>query len=319
MKTIHNYLRLVRYPNLLFIILTQYLFHYLMVVPILKNNLSSTQLSHFDFALLVFSTVLIAAAGYVINDYFDVKMDSINKPRKLFITKSINRRPAMLAHQILNAIAIAIGIYLSWKVGNFNLAFINPIIAALLWFYSTGYKKQPFIGNFLVALLTGMVVLVVIFYEQNLFHPENELQTLAASAIFIRAFFYFLFAFLVSLIREIVKDLEDIKGDEMYGCRTLPIVLGIPNTKSIVFVLSTVVMALLGFIEIKAFESNYFLTIIYLAQTIQFPIIVMLWMLLRADTQKDYNRISTLVKAIMLMGILTIVYFYFLMNTVLNS
>ncbi len=313
MKNIYNYLRLVRYPNLLFVILTQSFFHYLVIVPVLRNREMFSALSDVNFALLVLSTVLLAAGGYIINDYFDVKIDAINKPRKLFISKSIQRRPAILAHQIVTSIAVLTGIYLAWGVGNYKLAMINPLVAALLWFYSTGYKRQPFVGNFVVALLTGMVVLVVIFFEQPLFHPANDIQLMAGYSIFVRAFFYFIFAFLVSLIREIVKDMEDIQGDETYGCKTLPIVLGIPKTKAIVYLLSVIVIGLVCLVEAGFMQSHDYVTVIYLMQTVQFPVFVMMWLLYRADTQKDFNRISTLVKVVMLMGILTIGYFYFLM------
>lgn len=312
MKSIYTFLRLVRYPNLLFVILTQSFFHYLVIVPVLLSRGMNSSLTDFNFILLVLSTVLLAAGGYIINDYFDVKIDAINKPRKLFISKSIQRRPAILAHQTVTAIAVLIGIYLAWQVGNFKLAMINPIVAAFLWFYSTGYKKQPFIGNFIVALLTGMVVLVVVFFEQPLFHPTDEML-MGAYAIFVRAFFYFIFAFLVSFIREIVKDMEDIKGDETYGCKTLPIVLGIPKTKIIVYLLSVIVIGLVCVVESGFARMHDYITVIYLMQTVQFPIFVMMWLLYRADGQKDFNRISTLVKVVMLMGILTMGYFYFLM------
>ncbi len=313
MKSIYTFLRLIRYPNLLFIILTQYFFHYLIVVPILISLDLISSLNDFDFFLLVCSTVLLAAGGYIINDYFDIKIDSINKPRKLFIGKSFNRRSAILIHHIFNIAAVLIGIFLSYKVGNIKLSLINPIIAALLWFYSTGYKKQPLIGNLIVSLLTGMVVLVVVFYEQPLFHPADEASFLAAYSIFIRAFFYFIFSFLISLIREIVKDMEDIQGDMTYGCRTLPIVWGIPNSKTIVYLIGIIVLSIICFIQATPLKAGDYVTVIYLMQTVQFPLFVMMWMLYRADIQKDFNRISTLVKVVMLMGILTMAYFYFLM------
>ena len=313
MKSIYTFLRLIRYPNIFFIVLTQSFFHYLIIAPILKSVDLKSALSDIDFFLLVFATVLLAAAGYIINDYFDIKIDSINKPRKLFIGKSFNRRPAILIHQIFNFIAIAIGIYLSWRVENMKLLMINPLVAALLWLYSTGYKKQPLIGNLIVSLLTGMVILIVVLFEQPLFHPVGNLDFLAAYSIFLRAFYYFIFAFLVSLIREIIKDMEDIEGDSKYGCKTLPIVFGIPRTKSIVYMLGIIVLSLVCLVQATPLKVGDYVTVIYLMQTVQFPLFVMMWLLYRADTQKDFNRISTLVKVVMLMGILTMAYFYFLM------
>ena len=311
MKNIFSFLRLVRYPNLFFVVLTQYFFQYLIVVPILSHAGMSATLIDINFALLVLSTVLLAAAGYIINDYFDVKMDAINKPRKLFISKSIKRRPAILAHQIFTSVAIVIGIYVAWVTGNVKLAFINPIVATLLWYYSTSYKRQPFIGNFIVAFLTALVIPLLVFYEQPLFHPQNNEELMAAYGIFIRTFFYFIFAFLVSLIREIIKDMEDIEGDETYGCRTLPIVFGIPKTKLLVYFLCVVVIGLVALVQSPFMRVHDYARVIYLFQTVQFPVFLIMWLLLRADTQKDFNRISTLVKVVMLMGIFTMAYFYF--------
>ncbi|MGB3074441.1 MAG: geranylgeranylglycerol-phosphate geranylgeranyltransferase, partial [Chitinophagales bacterium] len=222
MKGIISFLRLIRYVNLLYIALTQCLVQYTIIKPILGQAGVVPTLDVFNFSLLVLSTVLIAAGGYVINDYFDVKIDAINKPRRIFIDRTIKRRSAMLLHQALTGAGVLLGFYVAWKAGNIRLGFIHPIVSGLLWFYSTGYKRQLLIGNIIISFLTALVILIVALYEQHLFKPDTIAVNAAAYTIFILVFFYFLFAFLISLVRELVKDMEDVKGDELYGCKTLP-------------------------------------------------------------------------------------------------
>ncbi len=314
MHKLITYLKLFRSGNLLFIILTQFALHTFLIVPTLQDNGLQSVMSQLDLALLILSTVLIAAGGYVINDYFDVNMDTINKPDKLYISKSVHRREAILLHQIFSGTAVVIGIYLAWHCGNIKLLMVQPITIAFLWFYSTGYKKQPFLGNVLVSFLTGFVVILTVLYETPLFHPETEAEYMAAYAIFIRVFYYFLFAFLVSMMREIVKDMEDAEGDERYGCRTLPIIWGIQASKRVVYVIALFVMLLIIQVQQVPSENGDYLTVIYLMQTIQLPLAVALWKLYTADSKKYYKQVSMLLKLVMLMGILTIFYFYFLMS-----
>jgi len=314
MNSIYSFLRLIRYPNIVFIILTQSFLYYFMIVPILRIAGMEPSMNQLNFWLLVTSTVLIAASGYIINDYFDVKIDAINKPNRIFIDRTIKRRTAMLLHWFFNGVAVILGFYVAWKVGSLKLGLINPIVAGLLWFYSTGYKKQPIIGNIIISFLTGLVVLIVVFYEHHLF---SGLLTrngyIAAYSIFIRAFLYFLFAFLVSMMREIVKDIQDLKGDEHFNLRTLPIVIGVGKSKLVVYTISVIVIVLTGYVQAPSFLSHDYVTVIYLMQTIQLPVAISIWMLFTAESQKEFGRVSTIIKVIMLMGILTIPYYYFLM------
>ncbi len=307
-----NLLRLIRYPNLIFIILSQYGIQYLIINPVLSQYDVSGSLSNFEFFLLVLSTTLIAAGGYIINDYFDVQIDSINKPEKLFIDKTIKRRHAILLHQIFSGISIIIGIYLAWKVHNFKLLMIQPIAITMLWFYSTNYKKQPFIGNILVSFLTAFVIIIVCIYQTELFYDLNLYTNAAAYSIFITVFFYFVFAFLVSMMREIVKDMQDIEGDEKYHCRTLPIVIGINKSKYIVYFFAVIVFGLVILVQKGPYQVGDYLTVIYLSQTIQLPLVISMWLLFNADEEKHFKKVSLLIKLIMLMGITSMLYFYYL-------
>src|SRR5690606_19191379 len=161
--------------------------------------------------LIVLSTLLIAAAGYIINDYFDVKIDLVNKPKRVIVGRYLKRRMAIGTHQLLNVLGVIAGLLVSYKVALVNIFSVSP-----LWLDSERYKRQLLIGNVAVSLLTALSLMILTVH-----YPQNR------KLIFI----YAVFAFFISLIREIVKDIEDMKGDAFHGCRTLPIVVGIRRTK----------------------------------------------------------------------------------------
>ncbi len=230
------------------------------------------------------STVLIAAAGYIINDYYDVKIDLINKPDRVVIGKTITRRFALLFHTLLSLTGVGIGFLLSWKIGvvNFGCAF-------LLWLYSNALKRLPFIGNFTVALLTGLSILIV----NMLYPPWSTLACL-----------YALFAFFITLVREIIKDMEDLKGDNTFGCRTLPIVYGIRKTKVFAYFLLTVFSLLV--MALNRWTTPLPMT--FFAWSLFLPMAALLGWLVRADTRKDFYQLSQFCKFIMLAGILSMAF-----------
>jgi 4-hydroxybenzoate polyprenyltransferase len=230
------------------------------------------------------STVLIAAGGYIINDYYDVKIDLINKPERVVVGKSIRRRYALLFHTILSVLGVAFGLLLSWKIG-----LINFISGFLLWWYSNFLKRQPLVGNIAVAVLTGLSVYVVAV----LFDPFNKL-----------IIGYAFFSFFITLLREIIKDMEDLKGDNTFGCKTLPIVLGIRKSKTFMYLLA---MINLGFIV--WFNFSYVgLASWMLAVFILMPVILILIGLSAADTVKDFYRLSQCCKIVLLLGVLSMIF-----------
>jgi 4-hydroxybenzoate polyprenyltransferase len=234
--------------------------------------------------VLSLSTGSIAAAGYIINDYYDIKIDLINKPERVVIGKSIARRYAILFHTIISFVGILLGLLLSWKIGA-----VNFVCVFLLWLYSNNLKRQPFIGNFVVAALTGLSIeLINLLYNQH-----NTLVIIFA-----------LFAFFMTLVREIVKDMEDMKGDTTFGCRTLPIVLGIRKTKRVVyfiiFIFSIVVLILN--IQYSLLPAAYFIGFLLL------PMTILMIRLARADTIKEFYQLSQLCKLIMLSGIISMLF-----------
>ena len=232
-----DFLKLIRYKNLLIIAVTQYLMRYCVIYPILKVSGLELQMDQFHFILLVLSSVLITAAGYVINDYFDTGTDMLNRPETVLVGKVINRKMAMLMHILLNLIGIGIGIYLSFKVNIVAFSAAYLAAAGVLWFYSTTYKRQFLIGNLIVAIFTGMVPFLVAIFEVPLLNQQYKEILLRLNMNFnnilgwVGGFSFF--AFLSTLVREIIKDIEDFKGDKAFGRNTLPVVLGIRNSKII--------------------------------------------------------------------------------------
>ncbi len=229
------FLNLIRFQNLLLIALVQYLIRYCLIAPMVHFSNLELQLSHFDFFLLCLSTVMIAAAGYIINDYFDTRIDSVNKPDKVIVGRSIKRRVAMGAHLVISFLAIAIAFYLARKVGMYKLGFIHVLSAGFLWFYSTDFKKQLLIGNLVVAMLAALVPLIVGLYEIPLLIKKYREVLVETSANF-NFIFYFVaaysgFSFLSTFVREVVKDMEDFSGDKEFGRNTIPIALGIKTAK----------------------------------------------------------------------------------------
>lgn len=272
-----NYLKLVRGTNLFMVALTQYV----TAIFLIGDPDSWYQvLTDKGFFLLVSSTVMITGAGYLINDYYDVKIDLVNKPKRVVVGKNLKRRWVIAGHTILNLSAIAIGFKLSITIGiiNFGAAF-------LLWLYSNQLKRLPFIGNFAIALLTGTTLFVVSEY-----FGDKQYLILC----------YAVFAGFITLIREIVKDIEDMKGDERYGCRTLPIALGIPKTKSIIYAIAG---AFLVTVFIMISHISMILPII-----LSFVLIFLIFGVVKADTIKAYSKLSTLSKVIMLLGVISMIW-----------
>lgn len=317
-----NIIGLIRLPNLLIIAFTQYAMRYLIMEPLLPSASFSLQFSKLHFFLLVLATLFIAAAGYIINDYFDTRTDRINKPDKVVVGVSVNRRTAMTLHTIFNIIGVGIGIYLSFHIGIISMSFIFFLTAGLLWFYSTNYKRQFLIGNLTVAFLTAMVPLIVVLFEIPMLNKEYGALMLQYNSsfnyIFIWVAGFSIFAFLTTLIREIIKDTEDFEGDAAYGMKTLPIVAGIPLTKGILALLITVTVFLLIFILVKFImfsgaQTDY-ISLTYFAAFLVIPFFILLTLTLIAKEKADYHRASVLIKLIMLFGVLYSAVVYYLIK-----
>jgi len=297
MTLLRDFLRLIRSLNLIYIVLTMYFVRLYILQPADEAGLSDL-----DFALLVLSTVLVAAAGYIINDYFDVKIDVVNRKGEIIVDKTITRRKAMATHQLFNVVAVILGFYVAWKANALWLGFIPLVSVTLLWFYSTTFKRHIIIGNVVVSLLSAMVVIVAVLYES----PKLELSRLS----FILMACYSGFAFLVSMIREVIKDMQDVEGDRKDNCKTLPIVYGVRNSKLVTVIMNLLVMIFIVIVQAKGTfllsEHAYIVTLILL------PLALNIYLVAKADTPVKFHRASNLVKFIMLTGIFSLPVFEYL-------
>lgn len=301
-----NFLRLIRYKNLLIIVLTQYLMRWCIIKPLLKVDQFELQFSELNFFFLVMATVFITAAGYVINDYFDAKTDLVNRPEKVILGRKLNRRWAILLHVIFNTIGIGLGAYISFYIGLPILTLVFVMITGILWFYSTTYKRQFFIGNIIVAILTALVPLMVLLFEIPLLREKygflmNEFRAnFTYIILWVMAFSFY--AFLLTLIREIIKDIEDFEGDCAYGRNTLPIVLGVMNSKIIIITFILLTQFSLIYIYFRFLKDT--ITLIYFLVFLIIPLLILLFKIFVANDKRDYHLASNLSKIIMLAGIL---------------
>ena len=303
----HPYFKIVRLPNLGIIVLTQYLLRYCVINTWYGYSGVSAAFSNLDFALLVLSTILITAGGNVINDIFDVETDKINKPEKRLIGKSISELSAKILYLLLSISGLLIGVYLAYQVKSVQLGLIFPAIVIMLFLYSKTYQKTMLLGNVIVASLSAMVILIVWLFEffaltsNPMVYVEVQSSLKHVSYIF---FAYAMFAFIVSLIREILKDVEDKEGDEESGYGTLAIVLGKEMAKYIAASILALGMAFLAFAQYWLFENDFLLVTWYLG-IVQILFMYVLYYVLKAKTKNDFHSVSNACKILMLAGVLS--------------
>lgn len=314
MTKLLDFLRLIRFPNLFIIALTQYAIRFGIIYPFLSQAGMDLFMPEKLFAMLVLATVMIAASGYIINDYFDIKMDYLNRPSQLVVGKSIKRRHAMVLHLLINLLGIVIAAYVAYKIGHPLLVLFQLVSAALLWFYSVTFKKQILIGNLIIASLTALVPFTAGYYEitvmfdqvSSLKDYDLNLRSLLFSIKYLLYWIigYSVFAFALTLIREIVKDMEDIEGDKEYGCKTLPIVYGIPKAKNVSILLTLATLSAIAALETVQFISSDWISLSYFFIFITLPLLFIVYRLYKAQKKKDFFIISQSIKVCMLFGIL---------------
>jgi 4-hydroxybenzoate polyprenyltransferase len=279
-----GFLKLTRFPNLLIIGLSQYL---AVIFLVAYPETWYDKLYDLQLFLLSSSTIMVAAAGYIINDYYDIKIDYVNKPDKVVVGKLVKRRIVLFSHAALNILGITIGFYLSPYVG-----IINFMAGFLLWIYSNRLKRMPFIGNLVIAALAGLSIFVIAaYYRQNF----NLLLN------------YSVFAFSINLVREVIKDMEDLRGDMRFGSKTLPIVWGLRKTKYFLYGLIALFIYILFYLSHQL--QNQILNQFFILLIV--PIIYLIYLLYRADSQKRFHRLSTFCKMLMLAGVSSMIFFSF--------
>jgi 4-hydroxybenzoate polyprenyltransferase len=311
-----SFLNLIRWPNLLIIILTMVLMRYAIIEPVISKTgvilIHGTgeeipvtlQFPWYNFLILVVATLFITAGGYVINDYFDIKTDLINRGEVIVGTK-ISRRKAIMLHAIFNILGVAAGFYISWKAGYFWLGTLFLFVSGLLYFYSASYKRQFLVGNVLVATLTALVPLLVVFYEWPALYKYYAVNAITQPDFKLIIYWvggFALFAFITTLAREIIKDIEDFEGDNTYGRNTVPVVIGVLSSRIVAASLIIITIGLLYIVWY--FAINDTITLIYISLLIVIPLMVIIYQLLISRKQKQLHTASLLMKIVMLAGIL---------------
>ena len=327
-----NWLRLIRWKNLLIVFLTQLLVWYCLVycnAGSIRKFIGSvpgaweysTDSSFFSqlipFLLISLSTVLIAAAGYIINDYFDLKIDVINRPDKVVLEKKIPLRTAIVAHSILNIAGFLLAAVLAHKASHYEWLAIQVTCSVLLWFYSTHFKKQFITGNVVVAVLTALTIVVLVVYLPTLymffdFPPfiRNDNGQLLVNPLWMCGG-YSLFAFLTTWMREIVKDMEDYKGDAAEGCMTMPIKKGLEYSMRFTITIGVGAILVLSAIAYYLLINQYLVLGVYAAALIVLPLIAWCMFLPRKNTIAHYHTASRWLKIIMLSGIGSLIVYHF--------
>lgn len=297
------FLKLIRVENIAIMIFTMICIRYFVVQSVLKE----IYFSDFYFWMLVISTSLIAAAGYIINDYFDVKTDHINRPETVVIDKVIKRRYAMLMHIIFSGIGLVLGAWLAYRCFALRLVLFQVVAILLLWFYSTHFKKQLLTGNIVISILTGLIPLMPFAYEiLNGVHANTayfDQNSPEIKVVFIIVGLFSGFAFLTSLIREIIKDMEDFNGDIQTGAKTMPITWGIITTKVFSFFLIVITLGILSFSVLKLWQWKHKTAAFYLIMAVFVPLLILIFQVIKAKTPFQYKIASLLLKFIMLFGV----------------
>jgi 4-hydroxybenzoate polyprenyltransferase len=297
-----NFLRLLRLPNLLILAFAMYMLRLMVVEPLLIMSGKAPHITSLQFFLIVLSTVLIAAGGYIINDIEDIAADRINKPDKVIINKFISKDTAFNIYAILTFSAVCIGFYLTFRENISYIAYINLIAAGMLYFYSTTYKSMLLIGNIIVSLLTAASLAIVYLTEPEARIVE-PLKWLVSG--------YVLFSFLISIPREIIKDMEDVEGDRAAGCRTLPLVAGITAGKATACIFLVLLITLLITVQVISHQWEALTSFVFVVLFIQIPLVLLIVSVVVSTTKADYHRCSTLAKFIMLTGILSMPVFFY--------
>jgi len=297
-----NYLKLIRYQNLLMLAMMQLIFRY----GFLELQNIPLALADWQYGLLVLATVCIAAGGYIINNIMDVETDTENKPENVIVGKFISETKAYNLYFGFTIIGVLLGFYLSNVIDKPSFASIFIVIAATLYFYATSWKQSLLIGNFVVAMLLALSVIIIGVFD--LFPLIDEENRGVLGLLFGILLDYAIFAFIINFIREIVKDLQDVRGDALEGMNTLPIVFGFNKTVKLVAVLSLIpIVCIMNYIHQYIFSANLFFATLYGLVFILAPLLYFAAKIWSAKLPQDFHHFSTVLKWILFFGILSIV------------
>ncbi|MGM9837276.1 MAG: geranylgeranylglycerol-phosphate geranylgeranyltransferase [Paludibacteraceae bacterium] len=310
MQKIKDLLNLIRWQNLLFIGILLWVMEKWVAVPVLDRLRFGEQLPWYVLLLLIAGTILVAAGGYVINDYFDVKIDRINRPDNLIVTNSISKVTAMRISLVLSAVGILSGMGAAWLVRSWSVAIVFLMVPGLLWFYSSSYKRLFLIGNIIIAFISALTPMLIAFANVGILRYrygdilgytslEHDLYSWLGG--------FAMFAFLCTWVREVIKDLQDRMGDRELECHTLPIRLGERGTKAVVTVVIALTIAAVLYVwyAVLPFPHTWAsLSTRYVLCGILIPMLCEIWLLWASRIPSDYRHAQLLMKFVMFIGML---------------
>ena len=296
-----NYLKLIRYRHLLLLAFMQLIFRY----GFLKLQNIPLALIDWQYILLVLSTVCLAAGGSIINAIFQQDSDSENKPEFHVIGKFISENTAYNLYAAFTFIGVSIGFYLSNVIQKPNFAILFILIASTLYFYATSMKNSVLIGNIIIAFLNSIYLLLIGLFDllPVTFDGNRGVMGLHFSILMD----YAIFTFLISLLIELVTDIDNIKGDFTQGLRTLPNVIGISKAKKIAFALSIIpLLCVLYYLKVYLFDANLVFSSIYGLIFIVSPLIYFSSKIITASASKEISILNNILKWILFFGLLSI-------------
>ena len=309
MGNLFSFFKLIRIQNLFLIALSQFLFQYYIIRPMFYAYYLPVTLPHFQFALLVLITVLIAAGGNLINDFFDYEVDMHNRPQSVIINKGISDITAQNLYYLINLFALGIGIYLTRFIDNLHLMSFFIFCFVMLWLYSSEIKRKVFFGNFIIALLASFTIIIVWLFERNLFNPEllalKDMQTVSVK-VFYYTIAYTFFAFMTNFIREIIKDIEDSVGDEKFGKESFIVKYGMKRTKQILSFSYFIFIVATSYILYQFILAKLWDKVLYSILCILFPLLYSGYLILKNE---DAKKASIFIKIVILLGILSMIFF----------
>ncbi|MFM7711008.1 MAG: geranylgeranylglycerol-phosphate geranylgeranyltransferase [Ferruginibacter sp.] len=303
MKQMAGFFQIIRWQNLVFIALTQFVYFFALIGE--RSMPELVTVSSLWMGCLIVASVCIAAGGYAINDYFDVWIDHVNKPDRVVVDNVIRRRTVMLLHLLLSTTGLSLSFLVSYQTGIWSIGLGNLAVVFLLWLYSTTFKKQLLIGNLIISFMTAWVLIVGYLLVGGRFIYSGDLWSAETAGLLKKTMLYAGFAFSTTLIREVVKDLEDVAGDSKFGCKTMPIVWGFPVSKMFVAIWIFISAAMLLMLQLLAWNDGWRWSVFYSVVFLITPMLFLLVDVKKANTPSDFARLSLRMKWIMLAGILS--------------
>lgn len=305
-EQIRDYIKLLHVPTLVLVAAFQLMMFFFVITPLLAVYGVEPSMCGLDLANLVLATVFILAGGFVVNDYFDLRIDQINRPLTRVVGRTLDKHVAMTLYMVLTIIGVGFTVMLCWHARSFDYALVMLFIAGVLWFYSSSYKRMLFLGNLLVALLMALVPIMVALFQNRFMDLEYrlspELEFLKSNSLLL-TFYFAVIAFAWTFVIEVVKDLSTEKGDRELECHSFPVVYGTTATKYILYVWITLMWVGIGaFIYARpAMQTSASLRFYVCGMLI--PALSLYYIIAKAKTVGDYRLLVKYVMAIFAVNI----------------